>query len=69
MKLSSCRNPYSGPEEREGDVEASEDTAEASEHPKGKKNKNKDKGQKDKKNKPIMIDVDLGLSAYANSKK
>ncbi|TNN61015.1 Nuclear export mediator factor Nemf [Liparis tanakae] len=37
---------------------------------KGKKNKNKDKGQKKlQKNKPTLVDVDLGLSAYANAKK
>uniref|UniRef100_A0A8D3DQB7 Ribosome quality control complex subunit NEMF n=1 Tax=Scophthalmus maximus TaxID=52904 RepID=A0A8D3DQB7_SCOMX len=37
---------------------------------KGKKNKNKDKGQSKKlqKNKPMLVDVDLGLSAYANAK-
>ncbi|XP_060789872.1 ribosome quality control complex subunit NEMF-like isoform X2 [Neoarius graeffei] len=62
------KNPYVGPEDEE---EVSEDTKESSEQPKGKKNKNKDKGQKGKiqKNKPILVDVDLGLSAYANSKK
>ncbi|MCI4382891.1 hypothetical protein PGIGA_G00019920 [Pangasianodon gigas] len=65
------KNPYIGPEEREEEEEVSEDTKEGSEQPKGKKNKNKDKGQKGKiqKNKPILVDVDLGLSAYANSKK
>uniref|UniRef100_A0A8D3BAM7 Ribosome quality control complex subunit NEMF n=1 Tax=Scophthalmus maximus TaxID=52904 RepID=A0A8D3BAM7_SCOMX len=38
---------------------------------KGKKNKNKDKGQSKKlqKNKPMLVDVDLGLSAYANAKR
>lgn len=40
------------------------------EEEKGKKNK-KDKGQnkKPQKNKPVLVDVDLGLSAYANAKK
>ncbi|MCJ8737099.1 hypothetical protein PDJAM_G00019970 [Pangasius djambal] len=65
------KNPYIGPEEREEEEEVSEDSKEVSEQPKGKKNKKKDKGQKGKiqKNKPILVDVDLGLSAYANSKK
>lgn len=71
IKLSSCRNPYIGLEEGEEEKVVSEDTNEGSEHAMEKKNKNKDKGQKGKvqKNKPILVDVDLGLSAYANSKK
>ncbi|XP_053489715.1 ribosome quality control complex subunit NEMF isoform X2 [Ictalurus furcatus] len=65
------KNPYIGPEEIEEEEEISEDSKDGSGQPKGKKNKNKDKGQKSKiqKNKPILVDVDLGLSAYANSKK
>ncbi|KAG7328087.1 hypothetical protein KOW79_008031 [Hemibagrus wyckioides] len=65
------RNPYIGLEEGEEEKVVSEDTNEGSEQAMEKKNKNKDKGQKGKvqKNKPILVDVDLGLSAYANSKK
>ncbi|XP_060736279.1 ribosome quality control complex subunit NEMF-like [Tachysurus vachellii] len=65
------KNPYIGSEEGEEEKIASEDTNEGSEQPKEKKNKNKDKGQKGKvqKNRPMLVDVDLGLSAYANSKK
>nr|XP_057946239.1 ribosome quality control complex subunit NEMF-like [Doryrhamphus excisus] len=59
------KNPYINEEEPEEEVlkEANEE--------KGKKNKNKDKGQnkKPQKNKPMLVDVDLGLSAYANAKK
>lgn len=36
---------------------------------KGKKNKNKGHSKKLDKNKPMLVDVDLGLSAYANAKK
>lgn len=36
---------------------------------KGKKNKNKGQSKKLDKNKPMLVDVDLGLSAYANAKK
>lgn len=70
-KLSLHRNPYIGSEEGEEEKIVSEDTNEGSEQPKEKKNKNKDKGQKGKvqKNRPMLVDVDLGLSAYANSKK
>ncbi|KAF5892257.1 nuclear export mediator factor NEMF, partial [Clarias magur] len=65
------KNPYIGSDEDEEEEVVSHDTKEGSEQPKGKKNKNKDKGQKGKirKNKPLLVDVDLGLSAYANSKK
>lgn len=59
------RNPYIS-EEDQGEEEEKETTQE-----KGKKNKNKDKGQNKKQqgNKPMLVDVDLGLSAYANAKK
>lgn len=54
-----CRNPYiSEDDEQEDDVV--EET--------GRKNKNK-KNKKFQKNKPMLVDVDLGLSAYANAKK
>lgn len=59
------RNPYIS-EEDQGEEEKTDVVEE-----KGKKNKNKDKGQSKKlqKNKPMLVDVDLGLSAYANAKK
>ncbi|XP_068194100.1 ribosome quality control complex subunit NEMF [Antennarius striatus] len=59
------KNPYIADEEEE--EEGKKDVVEE----KGKKNKNKDKGQNKKlqKNKPMLVDVDLGLSAYANAKK
>ncbi|CAK6971511.1 nuclear export mediator factor NEMF-like isoform X2 [Scomber scombrus] len=59
------KNPYIS-EEDHGEEEEKETTEE-----KGKKNKNKDKGQNKKQqgNKPMLVDVDLGLSAYANAKK
>lgn len=59
------RNPYISEEDLE--EEEKEDVVEE----KGKKNKNKDKGQNKKiqRNKPMLVDVDLGLSAYANAKK
>ncbi|XP_041668539.1 nuclear export mediator factor Nemf-like isoform X2 [Cheilinus undulatus] len=59
------KNPYISEEEIE------EEEQKNGEEEKGKKNKNKDKGQNKKlqKNKPILVDVDLGLSAYANAKK
>ncbi|XP_053365536.1 ribosome quality control complex subunit NEMF-like [Clarias gariepinus] len=65
------KNPYIGSDEDEEEVVVSHSTKEGSEQPKGKKNKNKAKGQTGKiqKNKPLFVDVDLGLSAYANSKK
>ncbi|XP_061824217.2 ribosome quality control complex subunit NEMF isoform X1 [Nerophis lumbriciformis] len=59
------KNPYITEEEQEEEAikEPNED--------KGKKNKNKDKGQNKKlqRNKPTLVDVDIGLSAYANAKK
>ncbi|TSW08327.1 Nuclear export mediator factor NEMF [Bagarius yarrelli] len=63
------KNPYINSEETEEEKIVSEDTNEG--QPKGKKNKSKGKVQKGKvqKDKPILVDVDLGLSAYANSKK
>lgn len=36
---------------------------------KGKKNKNKGQNRKLQRNKPMLVDVDLGLSAYANAKR
>ncbi|XP_022605791.1 nuclear export mediator factor NEMF [Seriola dumerili] len=59
------KNPYISEEDHE--EEEKEDVVEE----KGKKNKNKDKGQSKKlqRNKPMLVDVDLGLSAYANAKK
>lgn len=59
------RNPYISEEDQE--EEEKQDVVEE----KGKKNKNKDKGQNKKvqRNKPTLVDVDLGLSAYANAKK
>uniref|UniRef100_A0A8C4E4J4 Ribosome quality control complex subunit NEMF n=1 Tax=Dicentrarchus labrax TaxID=13489 RepID=A0A8C4E4J4_DICLA len=59
------KNPYISEEDQE--EEEKKDVVEE----KGKKNKNKDKGQNKKlqRNKPMLVDVDLGLSAYANAKK
>ncbi|KAK5857562.1 hypothetical protein PBY51_010800 [Eleginops maclovinus] len=59
------KNPYVSEEDQE--EEGKKDAVEE----KGKKNKNKDKGQNKKLqgNKPMLVDVDLGLSAYANAKK
>ncbi|XP_029316522.1 ribosome quality control complex subunit NEMF isoform X2 [Cottoperca gobio] len=59
------KNPYISEEDQEDEVK--KDVVEE----KGKKNKNKDKGQHKKLqgNKPTLVDVDLGLSAYANAKK
>uniref|UniRef100_A0A8C3ASN8 Ribosome quality control complex subunit NEMF n=1 Tax=Cyclopterus lumpus TaxID=8103 RepID=A0A8C3ASN8_CYCLU len=58
------KNPYISEEDQ-----AEEEKKDAVEE-KGKKNKNKDKGQKKlQRNKPTLVDVDLGLSAYANAKK
>uniref|UniRef100_A0A3P8PVV5 Ribosome quality control complex subunit NEMF n=1 Tax=Astatotilapia calliptera TaxID=8154 RepID=A0A3P8PVV5_ASTCA len=59
------KNPYISEEDQE--EEEKKEIVET----KGKKNKNKDKGQNKKlqRNKPMLVDVDLGLSAYANAKK
>ncbi|XP_017271414.1 nuclear export mediator factor NEMF [Kryptolebias marmoratus] len=59
------KNPYIS-EEDQGEEEKRDVVKE-----KGKKNKNKDKGQskKQQRNKPVLVDVDLGLSAYANAKR
>lgn len=59
------RNPYISEEDQE--EEEKKEIVET----KGKKNKNKDKGQNKKlqRNKPMLVDVDLGLSSYANAKK
>ncbi|XP_047467806.1 ribosome quality control complex subunit NEMF-like [Mugil cephalus] len=61
------KNPYISEEDQEDEEEQINDVVEE----KGKKNKSKDKGQnkKQQKNKPMLVDVDLGLSAYANAKK
>lgn len=63
MSFLSCRNPYIAEEDRED--EENKDAVEE----KGKKNKNKGQNKKLQKNKPMLVDVDLGLSAYANAKK
>uniref|UniRef100_A0A669BYM7 Ribosome quality control complex subunit NEMF n=1 Tax=Oreochromis niloticus TaxID=8128 RepID=A0A669BYM7_ORENI len=59
------KNPYISEEDQE--EEEKKEIVET----KGKKNKNKEKGQNKKlqRNKPMLVDVDLGLSAYANAKK
>ncbi|XP_038583981.1 nuclear export mediator factor Nemf-like [Micropterus salmoides] len=59
------KNPYISEEDQEEEEKKDAVTE------KGKKNKNKDKGQNKKllRNKPMLVDVDLGLSAYANAKK
>ncbi|XP_053291133.1 ribosome quality control complex subunit NEMF [Pleuronectes platessa] len=59
------KNPYISEEDPEEEVK--KDVVEE----KGKRNKNKDKGQGKKlqRNKPMLVDVDLGLSAYANAKR
>lgn len=59
------KNPYVSDEEQE-----EEERIRVVEE-KGKKNRNKDKGQSKKlqRNKPMLVDVDLGLSAYANAKR
>ncbi|XP_072222266.1 ribosome quality control complex subunit NEMF [Leuresthes tenuis] len=59
------KNPYISEDEQE--EEEKKDAVEE----KGKKNRNKDKGQSKKlqRNKPMLVDVDLGLSAYANAKR
>ncbi|PKK20385.1 nuclear export mediator factor, transcript variant X2 [Columba livia] len=63
------RNPYVLSEEEEEEEEADVEKEET-EEPKGKKKKNKNKQlKKPQKNKPSLVDVDLGLSAYANAKK
>lgn len=63
MHLLSSRNPYISEEDHED--EEKKDVVEE----KGKKNKNKGQQKKLQKNKPMLVDVDLGLSAYANAKK
>lgn len=59
----SSRNPFIS-EEDQGEEEKQHVIEE-----KGKKNKNKGQSKKLDKNKPMLVDVDLGLSAYANAKK
>uniref|UniRef100_A0A1A8BUI8 Ribosome quality control complex subunit NEMF n=1 Tax=Nothobranchius kadleci TaxID=1051664 RepID=A0A1A8BUI8_NOTKA len=58
-------NPYISEEDHE------EEEKKGSIDEKGKKNKTKEKGQSRKlqRNKPMLVDLDLGLSAYANAKK
>uniref|UniRef100_A0A1A7WC97 Ribosome quality control complex subunit NEMF n=1 Tax=Iconisemion striatum TaxID=60296 RepID=A0A1A7WC97_9TELE len=58
-------NPYITEEDHE------EEEKKDSIDEKGKKKKNKEKGQSRKlqRNKPMLVDLDLGLSAYANAKK
>lgn len=63
MFVFSPRNPYISEEDQE--EEGKQDVVEE----KGKKNKNKGQNKKLQKNKPVLVDVDLGLSAYANAKK
>ncbi|XP_069772502.1 ribosome quality control complex subunit NEMF isoform X2 [Narcine bancroftii] len=62
------KNPYVTDEEDQN-VDLDEDAE--NEQLKSKKKKNKNKQQKKllQKNKPILVDVDLGLSAYGNAKK
>ncbi|XP_063296428.1 ribosome quality control complex subunit NEMF [Pelobates fuscus] len=62
------KNPYTLSEEDHDDDEEEIKEVEA---PKGKKKKAKNKVQPKKvqKNKPMLVEVDLGLSAYANAKK
>lgn len=57
------RNPYISEEDQE-----EEEKSNLPEE-KGKKNKNKGQNKKPQRNKPMLVDVDLGLSAYANAKK
>ncbi|XP_068573922.1 ribosome quality control complex subunit NEMF [Cebidichthys violaceus] len=54
------KNPYISEEEEE-----KKDVVEE----KGKKNKDKGQNKKLQRNKPTLVDVDLGMSAYANAKK
>ncbi|XP_078090271.1 ribosome quality control complex subunit NEMF [Mustelus asterias] len=64
------KNPYvTDDEDQEHDVTL--DEAVQNEQTKGKKKKDKKQQQKKmlQKNKPVLVDVDLGLSAYANAKK
>ncbi|XP_044291971.1 nuclear export mediator factor NEMF isoform X2 [Varanus komodoensis] len=60
------RNPYILSEEEEEEEAGEEEEAE---EPKGKKKKKAKQLKKPQKNKPLLVDVDLGLSAYANAKK
>lgn len=59
----SSRNPYISEEDQE------EEEKNNLPEEKGKKNKNKGQNKKPERNKPMLVDVDLGLSAYANAKK
>ncbi|KAM9777730.1 ribosome quality control complex subunit NEMF [Neosynchiropus ocellatus] len=58
------KNPYVSEEDQE-----EEDEMEEKVEVKGKKSKDKASRKKLQKNKPMLVDVDLGLSAYANAKK
>ncbi|XP_023208822.1 nuclear export mediator factor NEMF [Xiphophorus maculatus] len=57
------KNPYVSDEEQE------EEEGKIRVEEKGKKNKNKGQNRKLQRNKPMLVDVDLGLSAYANAKR
>ncbi|XP_007565565.1 ribosome quality control complex subunit NEMF isoform X1 [Poecilia formosa] len=57
------KNPYVSDEEQE------EEEEKIRVEEKGKKNKNKGQNRKLQGNKPMLVDVDLGLSAYANAKR
>lgn len=59
------RNPYITEEDEEEEEGEKKNIPEE----KGKKNKNKGQNKKPQRNKPMLVDVDLGLSAYANAKK
>uniref|UniRef100_A0A3Q2QMM5 Ribosome quality control complex subunit NEMF n=1 Tax=Fundulus heteroclitus TaxID=8078 RepID=A0A3Q2QMM5_FUNHE len=60
------KNPYVSDEDQE-----EEEEIKVVEEEKGKKSRNKDKGQDKKlqRSKVMLVDVDLGLSAYANAKR
>lgn len=57
------RNPYISEEDQEEEVKNNLPEE------KGKKNKNKGQNKKPERNKHMLVDMDLGLSAYANAKK
>uniref|UniRef100_A0A3Q1IA35 Ribosome quality control complex subunit NEMF n=1 Tax=Anabas testudineus TaxID=64144 RepID=A0A3Q1IA35_ANATE len=59
------KNPYITEEDEEEEEGEKKNIPEE----KGKKNKNKGQNKKPQRNKPMLVDVDLGLSAYANAKK
>ncbi|KAF3701093.1 Nuclear export mediator factor Nemf Serologically defined colon cancer antigen 1 -like protein [Channa argus] len=57
------KNPYISEDDQE------EEEKNTVPQEKGKKNKNKGQNKMPQRNKPMLVDVDLGLSAYANAKK